>query len=105
MWSKHHSNKEVKVPKHLQSLVENSGLVDHTDRQVLARLIADNVNIFASVDGQVRGTDLVHHYIHTGDHHPIRQPPHCLDFHKEQLVQDEVTKMLVDNVIEESGSP
>lgn len=77
--------KKAKVPNHLQSLVDESGPVSPAERQEHAWLVADNVNIFVSVGGQVGWTGIVHYDIDTGDNRLTKQL-HChLGFHMEQL--------------------
>lgn len=80
MWTR--KKKEERVHKHWQSLVNNSGPLTPVNRQGLARLIADNVTVFATADGRVGHTDLACEEIDIGDQSPIKQPPHRLGFHK-----------------------
>lgn len=97
---------EPKMPKHLQSLVEDSGLIHQGEHWTLAQLKTDNIEVFTMADGQVGWIKLVCHEINNGNQQPIKQPAHHLVFHKEQHACEEVARMLKDDVIKlESASP
>lgn len=64
--------REVKLSKQLWCLVEESGHVHQGKRWVFSQLVANNVDTFATADGQVRRTKLIYHKIDTGDQRPIK---------------------------------
>lgn len=62
------------------------------------------MDIFATIDGRVQLTNLACHEINTGEHQLIKQPPYQLGLHKKEIVRVLVTKMLEDDVTEDSSS-
>ncbi len=66
----------------------------------MAASIDENRNVFSSGSDDMGCTDLVTHSIDTGEHHPTRQPPHCLPITKEEVEKAQVQKMLDRGVID-----
>lgn len=64
--------KKTKVPQNFQGLVDESSPVVPVEKQELAWLVANNIDVFASVDGQVGQTNLTRHDTHAGDNRPIK---------------------------------
>ena len=60
--------------------------------------------VFDGLSG-LRCTNLVQMEIDTGDHLPISQRPYRLPLSKRQLVDEEIEKMLAEDIIERSSSP
>jgi len=65
----------------------------------------DFPGIFGSEEKKFGRTELVRHHIDTGDSSPIKQRPRRLPFHRWDLANHELEKMLSLGVIEKSSSP
>ena len=81
--------------------------VDLTDeeRAQLGSLLKDYEDTFAMEPSELGSTDWVKHIICTGDHPPIRQPPHHIPFALHEKVENLVGEMLEQGVIQLSQSP
>lgn len=73
------TEQEAEAAEHIQGLTEKRGLADQPESHVPAWLIADNVDVVATADGQVGWTDR----IDTGNHRPISQLALHLVVHNE----------------------
>lgn len=60
---------------------------------------------FATPDGQLGGTDLVKHSIDTGNARPIKTPYRPPTFAKRAIIDENLDKMLENDIIEPSNSP
>lgn len=107
MFPKFPENENVqKVPEHLACLIETvSSSLSSNQKQQVASLITEYSDVFVSPDGKVGQTDLVEHYIDTGDWKPFKLPIKRIPIFKRAAVEVEVDKMLNQNIIEESNSP
>ena len=100
-------NKQVPpVPDHLIDLFERSKIGLNEQQQCrLAVLLVNYADVFVTKDGQLGRTNVVKHTINTGDCAPIKQMPRRLPIHMREVMDDEIDKMLENNVIEPSNSP
>ena len=94
------------LPPHLRPLMEgvSSGL-SASEHYQLRGLVLKYADVFAGEDGGLGRTSLVRHTIDTGDHPPIKQPLRRAPYKQQELIEDEVQKMLKAGVIESSDGP
>ena len=92
------------LPEHLRRLVDVEHLTDEQTR-LLSGVVLRNQDVFAKPDGPVGRTSLVKHSIDTGDSRPIKQPPRRFPYTQQRQIEEEVSKMLEQGVIQESDSP
>ena len=96
----------LKVPEHLRELFEESLTeLDKKQTQDVAQLLEKYQDVFMKPDEKLRGTELVKHKIDVGNTNPIKQPPRRTPFHQKQLVEEEIEKMLADDIIEPAEGP
>ena len=94
------------VPPHLRQLyTESAEQIGETERPALAKFLQKYEGVFARDADDLGRTNVVQHYIETGDARPIKQPPRRVPVHKKKEVQEEVEKMLKRGVIEPCDSP
>lgn len=94
------------VPEHLKSIFENISK-SHTESQIeqIKDLLITYQDIFMVPDGKLGRTGLVKYTINTGDDRPIKLPPRRLSAKQKEIVDNEIDKMLDDNIIEPSSGP
>lgn len=92
------------LPAHLQEIVSRLDLSDERKQQC-ARLISEYSDCFMTPDGPLGRTDVVKHGIDVGDTRPIKQRLRRVPQMQQQIIDDEVDKMLRLDVIEPSDSP
>jgi hypothetical protein len=68
-------------------------------------LVHKYADAFATPDGQLGGTDLVKHSIDTGNARPIKTPYRPPTFAKRAIIDENLDKMLENDIIEPSNSP
>lgn len=94
------------LPLHLQSLYERScDKLSETEKCQLLQLLTEYQDIFVGPDGKFGRTNLVKHSMDTGDSKPIKIPPRRLPYSQREIVENEIAKMLENDVIEPSESP
>ena len=71
----------------------------------LKELVRDSADVFALDDSELGCTDLVRHVIDTGDHSPIRQPPHRTPMVYRDKIEQLVDEMQGRGIIQPSTSP
>ena len=93
------------LTKELEDLYHRSreGLAPR-DQGHLRDLLEEYQDIFSTEGKQLGKTSLVQHTISTGSHRPIKQPPWRAPLGQEEIVQEELDKMLRLGVIEPSSS-
>lgn len=72
---------------------------------MLKSVLIQYSDVFIEPDGSLGRTDLVKHSINTGDARPIKLPPRRLPIHQKKIAEQEIDKMLIEDVIEPSNSP
>ncbi|KAJ8017967.1 hypothetical protein HOLleu_44301 [Holothuria leucospilota] len=94
-----------KIQEHLRELAEKSceHLTDAEGAKV-RELLINNADVFARSKEDLGRTDLVQHTINTGTAKPIRQPPRRLPIHHKGEAEEQIQKMLKNDVIEPSAS-
>ena len=86
----------------VESSVDLSGASVTTDqRRALIDVLLRHESMF---DGHIGHTDVVTHTIDTGDCPPVRQSPRRLPPHLTQQVRDELDKLVMEGILEESDS-
>ena len=99
-----HSTHE-ELPDHLKPLVENaSSELNDLEKQKLSSLIFEYQDVFMSPEGKLKQTSLAEHYIDTGDTRPFKVPCRRIPMFKRAIVEQEIKKMLDQDVIEPSNS-
>lgn len=94
------------VPEHLKSIFHNISK-SHTESQIeqIKDLLITYQDIFMVPDGKLGRTGLVKYSIDTGDARPIKLPSRRLSAKQNEIVDNEIDKMLDDNIIEPSSGP
>lgn len=96
----------TEVPEHLQNLIKGtSDNLTNEQQESLKQLIVEYQDIFVGPDGKLGRTDLVKHTIDTGIAKPIKVPPRRVPQKQKQLIEQELDKMLQNDIIEPSTSP
>ena len=80
-------------------------LKNHDQREKVEGLVKKYEGIIMSSTGKLGRTNLVKCEINTGDHPPIAQKPYTVNDQKRKMINEEIEKMLKDNIIRESKSP
>ena len=98
--------KEMKLPPHLMDLYDRSTRnLSRNESSEVFQLLCDYADIFSTDPSDLGCTDLVQHYISTGNAAPIRQPPRRLPLAKKEVAEKAIIEMQKQNVIEPSSSP
>lgn len=94
------------LPLHLRPLLDkvSSNLTEH-QCQMLKSILIRYSDVFIEPEGSLGRTDLAKHTISTGDARPIKLPPRRLPIHQKKIAEEEIDKMLREDVIEPSNSP
>ena len=97
---------EKQTPAHLRELLERT-TADMTTKEskLVRKLIVDYADVFAEPDGPLGRTTLVHHEIDTGDAAPVRERMRRYSPKHLEIIDQEVDRMLEQDVIEPSDSP
>jgi hypothetical protein len=99
-------NPSGNLPECLHELLERSsvGLCD-SERRELRECLRKYHSVFAQSDEDLGRTELVRHEIDTGEGRPIKQHPRRLPMMMRDVEQQEVNRMLSQNIIVPSSSP
>lgn len=84
--------------------VDKSTLQDE-EYVALEALTKEHADLFALTSMEIGRTDLVHHTISTGDNAPVKQPPRRIPFTLRPKVEEMISEMLNQGVIQEPFSP
>ena len=93
------------LPAHLQGMVEGISELDSEQFGLLCGLLKEYEGIFMTPDGKLGRTGLVKHQIDTEGARPIKQPTRRLPIRQKHIVEEEIKKMLDNDVIQPSQSP
>ena len=94
------------LPEYLQPLVDGaSASLTQSEKEKLFTLIGEFDDIFMPPGGTLGRTNLAEHYIDTGDTKPFKMPCHRIPMFKRPIIEQEIKKMLEQDVIEPSTSP
>lgn len=100
------TEKSIKIPEHLQALVENvSDNLTFSQRSDIGKVISEYADVFVGPDGKLGRTDLVEHSIRTETDRPVKVPPRRLPISQREVAAAEIDKMLKNDIIEPSHSP
>ena len=98
--------KNGKLPEHLQCLLDRvSPKIDTVEKDKIKDLLIKYQDIFLGPDGKLGRTDIVQHVIDTRDAKPIKIPPRRVPIKQKEIIDQEINKMLADDIIEPSDSP
>ena len=89
----------------LDALGVDSTKLPPTELDQLRALVQEYTDLFALSTAELGQTSVVTHSINTGDHPPVRQPPHRIPFALRERVCQLSDDMLNQGIIEPSGSP
>jgi predicted aspartyl protease len=93
------------LPEHLQLMVQGVTELDGRQMRQLCGLLKEYEEIFMAPGGQLGRTGIVKHKIDVQGSCPIKQPTRRLPMKMKQVVEEELQKMLDNDVIEPSQSP
>ena len=97
------AEKPVFVPDHLRGLIARD--LPKEDQYELAKTLYEYEDIFVGPDGVLGRTDIIKHDIDTTSSRPIKHAPRRMSPHQQEIISQEVDKMLKSGVITESDSP
>ena len=101
-----HEKDTIEIPEHLKPLLENvSENLNVHQRSELKTLVGNYRDIFKDPEGSLGQTDFVLHEIDTGNARPIKLPLRRVPLKQREVIEDELNKMLQENIIEPSDSP
>lgn len=97
---------DQELPEHLKPILNkvSSQLTDN-ERHKLSLLIQEYSDIFVGPDGALGHTDIVKHNINTGDSKPVKIAPRRIAIKQRDVLEEELKKLLDNNLIEPSNSP
>ena len=94
------------VPEHLREMLKKStGCLAPAQAQKLREMLCRYADVFSRGDTDLGRTDLVEHYIDTGDSRPIKHAPRRIPPARRQEMEKAVRDLLAQGVIEKSNSP
>ena len=83
------------LPDHLKPLIDRvSDELSTEEKQQFADFLVEYQDVFVGPDGKFGQSDLVAHTIDTGDAKPIKDPYRKHPFHKKEIIDREVDKMI-----------
>ena len=98
--------KDGNLPEPLQALVrEVQGTLTEGQTKMLVGLLQRYEGAFVGPDSKLGCTDVLQHCIDTGSNPPFKVPYRPAGFARRQVIEENLTKMLADGVIEPSVSP
>ena len=98
--------KNEEFPEHLEVLLENPmETLTPAELATLKNLLKEFADIFMEPGGKLGRTNIVQHTIDTGDSKPIKQPLRRAPFKQQEIIEQEVEKMLEAGVVQPSDSP
>jgi len=93
-------------PEHMKCMMQGiDRVLSPGEIDQLSRVLMDLEDVFQQPDMPLGRTDAVQHTIDIQGHHPIKQAPRRLAYQRQQIVLDELKKMLDQDVIRPSSSP
>ena len=97
---------QERLPEHMRVLLKElpSSLTD-AEVLMIVELLEEYEDIFQSPDEPLGRTDVVKHHIDVQGHPPIKQAPRRLPYHRQEIVKEELKKMLDQDLIRPSDSP
>jgi hypothetical protein len=94
------------LPEHLRPLIENiSSELTKDERSRFTNLIMKYQDIFVGPDGKLGQAKFAAHKINTGEARPIKVPPRKYSPAQREVIENEIDKMLDQNIIRPSDSP
>ena len=84
---------------------ENGGDISADEKEQLLTLLRQYADVFAASESDLGRTGNLKHEIHTGDAAPVRQAVRRMPPQRRQEVQELLSRMLKDDVIQPSSSP
>ena len=84
---------------------ENGGDISTDEKEQLLILLRQNADVFAASESDLGHTGNLKHEIHTEDAAPVRQAVRRMPPQHRQEVQELLSRMLKDDVIQPSSSP
>ena len=94
------------LPEDVQKLLDDcKGILTQEQALAAEEFIRKQVTTFVDPSRPLVGTDAVAHYIDTQNARPIRIPPRRVPPGMRKIIEEEITKMLEQNIIRESDSP
>ena len=101
-----HNGGRGKLPSYLDSLFnESTRDLDDVDREKVKGLLIRYSSLFSSSKTDIGRTDVTRHHINTGTNAPIKQPPRRVPFNRKKEIDEQLSSMLDNDVIEPSSSP
>ena len=79
--------------------------LDFDQRIAAKKLIRDRAGLFSKSDYDIGRTNLVQHVIDTGMHRPFKQPLRHHSLAHLEIIDDHVSEMLWNDVIEPAAAP
>ena len=94
------------LPEHLREMAERAVAdLSETQRRQVCGMIHENADVFMGPDGKLGRTTLAKHRIDLTDNIPVKCKPYRPPLSQTKVIEDEVEKMLADDIITPSDSP
>ena len=94
------------IPPHLETLWNKAcSELNNGEKQSLKDLLIRYQDVFAKDKNDLGQTNLVQHRINTGEARPIKQPIRRIPFAKRDAAENEVQRMIDNDIIKPSESP
>lgn len=101
-----HIKKESDLPEHLQNLwMSCKDQLSEVEHLTVKTFLRRYQSVFAKSKNDLGVTNIIQHQIDTGNARPIKQPPRRLPLAKQKEAENEIHRMLDNNIIEPSNSP
>ena len=96
---------ENRNAEHIQVVIDNlPAELDFDQRIAAKKFIRDRAGLFSKSDYDIGRTNLIQHVIDTGMHRPFKQPLRCHPLAHLEIIDEHMSEMLRNDVIEPAAS-
>ncbi|MCG7879153.1 MAG: RNase H-like domain-containing protein [Candidatus Thiodiazotropha endolucinida] len=100
------SFENIALPEHLQEMYESClGDLTEEEASTLKSLLLKHSKVFSASKSDLGNCGIIPHRINTGTAPPVRLPPRRIPMTMKQAVEDEVQRLIDNNLVEKSKSP
>ena len=100
------TSEAMSLPEHLQEMYEYSiGDLSHEEADLVKTLLLKHASVFSKSRSDLGYCDIIPHRINTGLAPPIRLPPRRVSMTLKSAVDDEVQRLIDNNLVVKSKSP
>ena len=100
------TSNDISLPEHLREMYESCiGDLSHEQAKSLETLLLKHARVFSQSKSDLGNCGIIPHRINTGLAPPIRLPPRRIPMTMKQAVEDEVQRLIDNNLVVKSKSP